>query len=212
MLVASLCGTVVLVALLVGDWWYFNSMTAPLSRYGCGIARLSDRFPFSPSSLDLRPFGQRGILQLSHGIARLSPDKRYIVLRPQYHLFSIRVRTAWPMKATIHLQPTESGTGVEGVKRIPWSSALLTLAWLMTVAIGTVAFVIAFLMNEGFSTFGGVLLGIGVTALGLIVFAFGLVMIALAYRLENQRLTQTYEELRQALVPTSSPASYPQVT
>jgi hypothetical protein len=63
---------------------------------------------------------------------------------------------------------------------------------------------IAFLMNEGFSSFGGVLLGIGVTALGLIVLAFGLVIVALAYRLENQRLTQTYEELRQVLAPTLS--------
>jgi len=207
MLVASLCGIVVFV-LVVGDWLYFNSMTVPLSRYGCGIARLIDRFPFCPSSLDFRHFGQHGLLQLAHGIARLSPDERYIVLRPQYHLFSIRVRTAWPMKATIHLQPTESGTSIEGVKRIPWSSALLTLAWLMTVAVGTVAFVIAFLMNAGFSSFGGVLLGIGVTALGLIVLAFGLVIVAVAYRLENQRLTQTYEELREALVPTSSPVSY----
>ena len=207
MLVASLCGTVVLVALVVVDWSYFNSMTVPLNRYGCGIARLIDRFPFSPSSLNLRSFRQRGMLQLAHGIARLSPDERYIVLRPQYHLFTIRVRTMWPMKATIHLEAIESGTRIEGVKRIPWSSALMTLAWLITVAVGTVGFVIAFLINEGFSSFGGVLLGIGVTALGLIVLAFGLVMIALAYRLENQRLTQTYEELRQMLIPTSSPSS-----
>jgi len=207
MLVASLCGTVVLVALVIVDWLYFNSMTVPLSRYGCGIARLIDRFPFSPSSLNLHPFRQHGVLQLAHGIARLSPDERYIVLRPQYHLFSIRVRTMWPMKATIHLKPAERETRVEGVKRIPWSSALMTLTWLMTVAVGTVGFVMAFLMNAGFSSFGGVLLGIGVTALGLIVLAFGLVMIALAYRLEDQRLTRTYEELRQMLVPASSSSS-----
>lgn len=207
MLLASLCGTVVLVALVVVDWLYFNSMTVPLSRYGCGIARLIDRFAFSPSSLNLNPFRQHGLVQLAHGIARLSPDERYIVLRPQYHLFSIRVRTMWPMKATIHLKPAESETRVDGVKRIPWSSALMTLAWLMTVAVGTVGFVIAFLINGGFRSFGGVLLGIGVTALGLIVLAFGLVMIALAYRLENQRLTQTYEDLRQIIVPTSSLSS-----
>ncbi|MDQ6734421.1 MAG: hypothetical protein M3Z35_09970 [Nitrospirota bacterium] len=206
MLIAGLCGTVVFVALVVGDWLYFNSMTVPIRRYGCGIARLIDRFASSPSALDLRAFDQRGVLQLPHGIARLSLEERHIVLRPQYHLFSIRVRTAWPMKATIHLQPAKDGTYVEGVKRIPWSSALLTLVWLITVAVGTIGFVIAFLMNEGFSSFGGVLLGIGVTALGLIVLAFGLVIVALAYRLENQRLTQTYEELRQVLVPTSSPS------
>ena len=207
MLVASLCGIVVFVALVVVDWLYFSSLTVPLNRYGCGIARLLDRFPSAPSTLDLRSFGAHGVLQLAHGVARLSPDERSIVLRPQYHLFSIRVRTMWPMKATIQLKPAECGTWVEGVKRIPWSSAILTLAWLITVAVGTIAFVIAFVINEGFSSFGGVLLGVGVTVLGLIVLAFGLVMIALAYRLENQRLTQTYEELRQRLAPTSSPSS-----
>jgi hypothetical protein len=207
-MLAGLCGTVLFVALVVGDWLYFNSMTVPIRRYGCGIAKLIDRFASSPSALDLHAFDRRGMLQLPHGIARLFPEERHIVLRPHYHLFSTRIRTAWPMKATIHLQPTESGTQVEGVKRIPWSSALLTLAWIITVAVGTIGFVIAFLMNEGFSSFGGVLLGIGVTALGLIVLAFGLIIVALAYRLENQRLTQTYEELRQVLVPTSSPSPW----
>jgi hypothetical protein len=111
------------------------------------------------------------------------------------------------MKATIHLQRAKNGIHVEGIKRIPWSSALLTLVWLITVSVGTVGFVIAFLINEGFSTFGGVLLGLGVTALGLIVLVFGLVIVALAYRLENQRLTQTYEELRQVLVSQPFPPS-----
>jgi hypothetical protein len=205
MLIVGLLGTVIFVALVIADWLYFNRLTPPANRYGCGVARLVDRLPSRSAALALCPFDQGGMLQLGHGIARLS-EERHIVLRPQYHLFSIRVRTAWPMKATIHLQPTENGMQVEGVKRIPWSSALLTLVWLMTVAIGTVGFVIAFLMNEGLSSLGGVLLGIGVTALGLIVLAFGLVIIAVAYRLENQRLTQTYDELRQALIGTSPPS------
>lgn len=207
MLIASLCGAVVLVVLGIADWWYFNRLTAPAHRYGCGVARLVDCLPSSLGKLDFRSFDQHGMLQLGHGIARLCSDGHHVVLRPQYHLFPIRVRTAWPMKATIHFQATESGIHVEGVKRIPWSSALLTLVWLMTVAVGTVGFVIAFLMNEGFSSFGGVMLGVGVTALGLIVLAFGLVIVALAYRLENQRLTQTYEELRQVLAPTPAPSS-----
>ncbi len=207
MFVASLFATVVFVALVVGDWFYFNRLMPPSNRYGCGVARLVDRLPSSPTDLDLCSFDEHGLLQLDHGLARLSLEERHIVLRPQYHLFSVRVRTAWPMKATIQLQPTESGTAVEGMKRIPWSSALLTLAWLMTVAVGTVGFIIAFLMNEGFTSFGGVLLGIGVTALGLIVLVFGLVILALAYRLENQRLTVTYDELRRALLRTSLPSS-----
>jgi hypothetical protein len=146
------------------------------------------------------------MLQLGHGIARLFPEEHHIVLRPQYHLFATRVRTVWPIKATIQLQRTANGTHVEGVKRIPWSSALLTLVWLTTVAVGTVGFLIVYLINEGFSSFGGVLLGVGVTALGVIVLVFGLVIIALAYRLENHRLTQTYEELRQVLAPPAPSA------
>lgn len=205
MLIASLCGTLVFVALVIGDWVYFNRLTPPANRYGCGVARLVDRFPSCPSALNLCSFDHRGMLQLGHGIARLFPEERHIVLRPQYHLFATRVRTVWPMKATIQLQQGDNGTHVEGVKRIPWSSALLTLVWLTTVAVGTVGFLIAYLINEGFSSFGGVLLGVGVTALGVIVLMFGLVIIALAYRLENQRLTQTYEELRQVLAPTSAP-------
>ena len=207
MFVVGLFTTVVVVALVIADWRYFNRLTPPSNRYGCGVARLIDHLPSSSTGLDLRSFDQQGLLQLGHGIARLFPEERHIVLRPQYHLFAIRVRTAWPMKATIHLQPTESGTHVEGVKRIPWSSALLTLAWLLTVAVGTVGFVITFVMNEGLSSFGGMLLGIGVTALGLIVLVFGLVIVALAYRLENQRLTQTYDELRHTLLRASSPSS-----
>jgi hypothetical protein len=156
--------------------------------------------------LDL-PFDQRGILQLAHGVARLFPEERHILLRPHYHLFSLRIRTAWPMKATIHLQPAANVTYVVGIKRIPWSSALLTLTWLLIVAVGTAGYMIAFLMNEGFSSFGGVLLGVGVTALGLVVLAFGLVIVALAYRLENQRLTEVYQELRQVLAPPSAPSS-----
>jgi hypothetical protein len=75
------------------------------------------------------------------------------------------------------------------------------------VAVGTVGFLIVYLINEGFSSFGGVLLGVGVTALGVIVLVFGLVIIALAYRLENHRLTQTYEELRQVLAPPPAPSA-----
>jgi hypothetical protein len=204
MLVASLLGTAGILALVIADWLYFTRLTPSSHRYGCGVARLVDRLPTSPTALDLRSFDQQGMLQLGHGIARLFPEAHHIVLRPQYHLFSIRVRTVWPMKATLQLRPEDHGTHVVGIKRIPWSSALLTLAWLCTVAVGTVGFVIAFLIHGGFSSVGGVLLGVGVTALGIIVLVFGLVILALAYRLENQRLTQTYEELRQVLSPVIS--------
>jgi len=40
---------------------------------------------------------------------------------------------------------------------------------------------------------------LGVAAVGLLVLAFGLVTVALAYRLEDQRLMWAYEELRTVL-------------
>lgn len=203
MLVIGLFAAAVFAALVIADWLYFAKLTPSSNRYGCAVARLVDRLPASTSTLDLRSFDQHGMLQLAHGVARFFPQEHHIVLRPKYHSFPTRVRTVWPMKATIQLQPGNQGTTVVGIKRIPWSSALLTLAWLCTVAVGTVGFVIAFLFHGGFNSVGGVLLGVGVTALGIIVLVFGLVIIAVAYRLEDQRLIQTYEELRQALAPVN---------
>ena len=173
---------------------------------GCGIARIEGRLPDLCSVSDLR-FNQHDVYELPHGLARLYREDQVIVLRPQAHRFSPRFRTAWPMKATIHLQSDDHGMRLRGTKRIPWSSALLTLAWFLTVAVGTVGFLIAFLMNEGFSSFGGTLLGLGVLALGLFVLGFGLVIVALGYRLENQRLMQAYEELHQSLTKLSLASS-----
>jgi hypothetical protein len=38
-----------------------------------------------------------------------------------------------------------------------------------------------------------------VTGLGLVVLVFGLIIVALAYRLEDERLTKAYEELSDVL-------------
>jgi hypothetical protein len=206
MLVAQVIGTLLLIGLVIGDWIHFASMAAPARRYGCGIARVEGRLSHLGSVSDLR-FNHQGLWELPHGLARLYRKDLLIVLRPHAHRFSPRFRTAWPMKATIHLQADDNGMRLGGTKRIPWSSALLTLAWFLTVAVGTVGFLIAFLLNGGFASFGGTLLGLGVLALGLFVLGFGLVIVALAYRLENQRLMQVYEELHQSLTklgPASS--------
>jgi len=81
--------------------------------------------------------------------------------------------------------------------------------WFALVAAGTVGFAIAFLAQGGLSTLGSILMGLGLTGLGLLVLAFGLVTVTLAYRLEDGRLTQAYQELRQALAgePLSSHTS-----
>ena len=91
------------------------------------------------------------------------------------------------------------------VKLMPWSSALLTLLWFAVVSIGTLAFVVRFLADDDAFSLGSLLLGLGVTAVGALVLVFGLVTVSLAYRLEDQRLMQVYQELRAVLTGESLP-------
>jgi len=203
MLLAGLFGAILFAALVLGDWFYFTSLTAHSSRYGCGIARLEDQLPLAPLAVVMDRFDRNGLLTLPHGVARFFQEEKRIVLRPQYQLFALKFRTAWPMKGSIELEPEGGATKLTCVKRIPWSSALLTLLWFAVVGVGTVGFVISFLANGGLMSLSGVLMGLGVTGLGLLVLAFGLTTVSLAYRLENQRLTEAYHELRAALASGS---------
>jgi hypothetical protein len=205
MVLAGLFATLLLLALIAGDWFHFTSLTEPASRYGCGVARAEDRLPATPVPLELHRFDRNGVLQLPHGIARLFQEQRRILLRPRYQLFSMRFRTAWPMKATIELEPEGSVTRVTCLKRVPWSSAILTLAWFVLVGVGTLGFVGAFVADGGLASFSGILMGLGITGIGLLVLAFGLVVVVLAYRLEDSRLTEAYRELVAALTGTSRP-------
>src|SRR5881296_1194245 len=141
---------------------------------------------------------ERAAHSAARGRAVFREEKR-IVLRPQYQLFSLKFRTAWPMKGSIELEPEGDATKLTCVKQIPWSSALLTLLWFAVVGVGTVGFTISFLASGGFTSFSGFVMGLGITGLGLLVLAFGLTTVSLAYRLENQRLTEVYHELRAAL-------------
>jgi hypothetical protein len=85
------------------------------------------------------------------------------------------------------------------VKRIPWSSALITLLWFAVVAIGSLAFIATYARDGGFSSLQGTFLGIGLVAGAALVLLTGIVTVILSYRLENDRLTKVYEELREAL-------------
>ena len=136
---------------------------------------------------------------MPHGIARFFPDVRRILIRPQYRLFSLRFRTAWPLKGSLELAPAEDGFRVLYIKRIPWSSAIITLLWFALVGLGTIGFLVSYAIQGGLASLGGVLLGVGVIGLGLLVLAFGLITITMAYRLEDSRLTLVYQELRTAL-------------
>jgi Cu/Ag efflux pump CusA len=91
------------------------------------------------------------------------------------------------------------------VKRIPWSSAIITLLWFALVSIGSLTFVATYVQDGGFASLQGVLLGVGLVAGGAVVMITGLVTVVLSYRLETSRLTKVYEELREALEGSPRP-------
>jgi hypothetical protein len=189
---------------VVLDWVQFTSVSAAASRYGCGVARLEDVLPLTPITVVLSRFDDHGVLTMTYGIARCVREQRHILLRPQYRLLSQRFRTAWPLKASIEVQPAADATRLICTKRMPWSSAVITLLWFALVAGGTIAYLVSFLLTGGLGSLGGMAMGIGVAGLGLLVLLFGLVVVTLAYRLEDQRLTHAYQELRTVLSSGSS--------
>ena len=205
MLLAGLVAGCLFIALVAGDWWRFSRSSAPSSRYGCPVARAEDTLTVQPEHAPSARFNRDGLLTLDHGNARWFPGERRILLRPQSSRFPSRFHTAWPLKGTIELDPADAGMHLRCVKLMPWSSALLTLLWFAVVGIGTLAFVVRFLaVGEAFSL-GSLLLVFGVTAVGLLVLVFGLVTVSLAYRLEDQRLMQAYQELRAVLTGENPP-------
>jgi hypothetical protein len=196
MILAGVFAGVLFLGLILGDWIYFVRFTPDAGRYGCGVARSQDRFALKSLARLRERCDANGALTLPHGIARYFPDLQQIVLRPQYHLFSMSFRTAWPLKGMIHLTPEDQTIHALCVKRIPWSSAIITLVWFLLVSLGTTAFMITYGIQGGFSSFSGVLMGAGILGIGLFVLAFGTVTVVFSYRLENSRLTTVYEELR----------------
>ncbi len=200
MVLAGAFAIVLFVALIIGDWMYFVRLTTDASRYGYAIGRTQERIASLTEDILVRRFDGNGLLALPHGVARVFPESKRILIRPTYRLFSLRFRTAWPLKGAVEWVPEAEGLLLTCVKRVPWSSALLTLLWFALVGLGTLGFLIRYLMEGGLSSLGGLLLGVGVTGVGLIVLFFGLLTLAVAYRLENTRLLQVYTELRAAAV------------
>jgi TM2 domain-containing membrane protein YozV len=123
-----------------------------------------------------------------------------MIIRPTHRLFSMRFRTAWPLKGCIELASESEGLRMVCTKRVPWSSSILTLLWFSLVGFGTLGFLITYVLQGGLESLGSVLLGIGVTGVGLIVVAFGLLTVTVAYRIENTRLMLVYTELRAVAV------------
>jgi cation transporter-like permease len=93
----------------------------------------------------------------------------------------------------------EEQTPVTLTKRMPWSSALLTGLWFLTVVCGTLAYVVAYAVAGGLSSASGAFLAVALSGLGLLVCLFGLLIVVVAYRLEDRRLMAVYEEFKAAL-------------
>ncbi|MBL8075978.1 MAG: hypothetical protein JNL29_16545 [Nitrospira sp.] len=205
MLLAGLFAGALFLGLLVGDWVYFIRLTPDAIRYGCRVASHPDEWAGATVESVRHRFSPDGVLMLPHGVAWWYPDLSQIAIRPQYRLFSRRFRTAWPVKGLIHLSPQDQSLGTHCVKRIPWSSALITVIWFAVVLLGSLTFVVQYALEGGFTTLGGAFLGIGIIGLAGMVALFGIVTVTLSYRLEDSRLTQVYDELRTAMtLPNAS--------
>ncbi len=205
MILAGLFAGLLFIGLIVGDWLYFIRLTPDAIRYGCRVASNPDQWPGAALTTLGNRFTPEGVLMLPHGVAWFYPQLSQIAIGPQYRLFSRRFRTAWPVKGLIHLSQQDGSLSTLCVKRMPWSSAIMTLLWFAVVLIGSLTFVVRYALDGGFASLGGTLTGVTVIALAALVLAFGLVTMALAYRLEDSRLMKVYTELREAvMLPISS--------
>lgn len=205
MTLAGLFAGVLFIGLILGDWLYFVRFTPDAIRYGCNVARTRDQWA-STTLTNLRDrFNADGVLMLPHGVARFYPELSQIAIRPQYRLFAIGFRTAWPVKGLIHLSADDHAIGALCIKRIPWSSALITLLWFALVSVGLVMFVFSYTKDGGFASLQGVILGVGLVAGAMAVMAIGVVTVIISYRLENSRLTKVYDELRDAVLSEPHP-------
>jgi hypothetical protein len=207
---AGIIAILLFLGLIIGDWFQFTTLKSWACRYGCPLAHRKNGLASQPAHSLARAFQKDGTLPLPHGIARWVEDRQVIVIRPYYRLYSLRFRTAWPLKGTIDVCSEGDQLLLHLSKRIPWSSAILTLLWLLFVIGGTLTFVVLFTFDGGLSTVGGIFWVIGMTALGLLVLAGGLILLSFAYRLEDFRLMQVYQELLEELrtfFPNSSEQS-----
>lgn len=199
MLFAGFFAGALCLGLILGDWLYFMRLTPDASRYGCGIARMHDRFTHTTMKQLAERFDAAGFLMLPHGTARLYQDLNQIVLRQKYRLFAMGFRTLWPLKGLIFLSPDGDALSVLCRKLTPWSSALLTGFWFILVTAGTVGALISLFLEGELAAVGGMVLGFGILGLGLVFVLSGAITVMFAYRLESARLMLLYQELREVI-------------
>lgn len=206
MLFAGFFAGALCLGLILGDWLYFMRLTPDASRYGCGIARMHDRFTHTTMKQLAERFDAAGFLMLPHGTARLYQDLNQIVIRQKYRLFAMGFRTLWPLKGLISLSPDGDALSVLCRKLTPWSSALLTGFWFILVAGGTVGALISLFLEGELAAVGGMVLALGILGLGLVFVLSGAITVMFAYRLESARLMLVYQELREVLEGTRLPS------
>lgn len=191
---AFLLGAVIVLGLIVTDWLAFRRKTPAAVTYGVAVERQQEALAVRQGLFDAD-----GLLKLPRGWARLFPEQGAIQLQPDHKRFGVTFRTAWPLNGFVHYVGLEKPGPVTLIKRMPWSSVILTAIWFLTVAGGTLAYVASYAMAGGMSSAGGAFLAVALSGLGLLVCLFGLLVVVVAYRLENKRLMALYEELKAAL-------------
>jgi hypothetical protein len=190
-----LLGAVIIVGLVIADWRTFTRLSHTALGYGLPIARQQDRLRLAPCD-----FGAEGRLRLEHGVAQQYPEYHAIMLLPELKRFGISFRTAWPLNGVVYYDSLKDNSHIRLVKRIPWSSAVLTFLWFLTVVGGLIAYFVSYAQAGGFASASGAFLAVALGGLGLLVFLFGLIVVVAAYWLEDKRLMVVYHELRSVLV------------
>lgn len=198
MMLAGLFAGALFLGLLVGDRWYFRTLSAEASRYGCRVGRGAARLE-SMSLIRIHAcFDQLGLLPMRSGVVRLFSESNRLLLRPRYPTLWAFL-WIWPMKATIDLQTDGEAVVLSLTKRTPWASAILTGTWFVIVTIGTLGTIISYAVEGGLGNSGGVVMAGGILTLGLFFIFSGLVTVVMAYRMENSRLALLQQELVEVL-------------
>jgi len=185
-----LLGVVIIAGLVIADWRAFTRRNDTTLRYGIPVARQQNRLSLSASSL-----GTGGSLRLGHGAAHHYSEHKAIVLLPDLRQFGVSFRTAWPLNGVVYYNSLSDNAEVRFIKRMPWSSAVLTLFWFMAVAGGLITYLVSYARAGGFSSASGTFMAAAVGGLGVLVLLFGIIVVVAAYWLEDKRLMVLYHEL-----------------
>lgn len=203
MMLAGLFAGALFLGLLAGDRWYFRTLSAEASRYGCRVGRGAARLDAISLTQVHACFDKLGLLTMRHGVARLFIETNRLLLRPRYPTLWAFL-WIWPMKATIDLQADGEAVVLALTKRTPWASAILTGAWFLIVTVGTLATIISYAVEGGLGSSGGVVMAGGILTLGLFFIFSGLVTVVMAYRMENSRLAVLQQEFEDVVTGRAS--------